>query len=100
MEWAKEFYTKQVLWGGWPARWAAYSLSTLPAAVKHHPAAVARLAGTGPKRILELGTGAGFTAAALAAGGHSVVAVELVSECLANLRRLAAAVGRVPLHCG
>jgi SAM-dependent methyltransferase len=98
MEWTKEFYTKQVLWGGWPARWTPYSLSTLPAAVKRHPAAVARLAGAGPQRILDLGAGPGFTAAALAAGGHRVVAVELVPECLANLRRLAAEVRGGNLH--
>jgi SAM-dependent methyltransferase len=98
MEWAKEFYTKQVLWGGWPTRWAAYSLSTLPAAVKRHPAAVARLARAGPKRILELGAGPGFTAAALAASGHSVVAVELVPECIAKLSRFAAEVGGGDLH--
>jgi SAM-dependent methyltransferase len=98
MEWAKEFYTKQVLWGGWPAGWAAHSLSTLLAAVQRHPAAVARLAGAGPQRILELGAGPSFTAAALAAGGHSVVAVELVPECLANLRRLAAEVRREDLR--
>jgi SAM-dependent methyltransferase len=61
--------------------------------VKRHPAAVARLAGAGPKQILELGAGPGFTAAALAAGGHSVVAVELVPECIAKLSRFAAEVG-------
>jgi hypothetical protein len=32
VEWAKECSTKQVLWGGWPARWVAYSFSIFPRA--------------------------------------------------------------------
>src|SRR5262245_43294422 len=89
MDWTKDFYTKQVLWGEWPARWTAQSLRNLPPGVKTHLAAVERLAGAGPKRILELGAGAGYTAAALADHGHSVVAVEIVEESITNLRRLA-----------
>ena len=37
--------------------------------------AIERLVGPGPKRILELGTGAGYRASPLAERGHSVVAV-------------------------
>jgi protein-L-isoaspartate O-methyltransferase len=44
--------------------------------------AVTRLAGPGPKRILELGGGSGFASAALASAGHGVVAIDLVDECV------------------
>ncbi len=53
-------------------------------------AAIARLAGPGQKRILELGAGGGQTAAAAAAAGHEVVAVELVPSAAGHARELAA----------
>ncbi len=54
-----------------------------------HVEAVTRLAGPGPKRILELGAGSGFTSAALASAGHDVVAIDLVDACVESIARLA-----------
>ena len=45
--------------------------------------AVTRHAGSEPLRILELGTGTGTTAAALAVAGHDVVAIENQDELAA-----------------
>jgi SAM-dependent methyltransferase len=89
MEWAKDFYSKQVKWFDIPARWAEFSLDDVPDRFKRRVAAIERLAGAGAKRILELGPGGGATAAALADGGCTVVAVEIVGEFAANCRRLA-----------
>jgi len=44
---------------------------------KNRVETVARLCGAGSKKILDLGTGPGATAAALADAGHQVIAVEL-----------------------
>ena len=73
MEWVAEFYRKQYEWADWRNRWADFD----PARRDPHLAAVERLAGPGPKRILELGAGTGTTAAALAHAGNDVVAIEL-----------------------
>lgn len=73
MQWVPEFYRKQYDWADWRNRWADFD----PAAVDPHVNAVRRLAGEGPRRILELGAGTGGTAAALAFAGHDVVTVEL-----------------------
>lgn len=54
-------------------------------------AAIARLAGPGSKRILELGVGGGQSAAAAVDLGRAVVAVEPVPSAAANARSLAAA---------
>jgi SAM-dependent methyltransferase len=73
VEWVAEFYRKQYEWADWRTRWADFD----PSRSDPHVAAVARLAGEGPRRILELGAGTGTTAAALAHAGHDVVAIEL-----------------------
>jgi SAM-dependent methyltransferase len=68
-EWVKDFYTQAGIWWG-----------NDPQAEGTHAARAAiitRLCGAGKKRILELGTGSGRTAAHLADLGHDVVAVEL-----------------------
>jgi SAM-dependent methyltransferase len=57
---------------------------------RRRAAQVARLAGAGPRRVLELGAGAGGTAAALADLGHEVVAVELTPIRARFARELAA----------
>ena len=49
-----------------------------------------RLCGSGPQRVLELGAGSGYSAAALADAGHSVIAVELSPARAALARGLAA----------
>jgi len=54
---------------------------------------VARLCGAGSKKILDLGTGPGATAAALADAGHNVTAVEL-SPIRANFARELAMIPR------
>ncbi|GCE29898.1 methyltransferase [Dictyobacter alpinus] len=70
MDWIKPFYTKKSEWFG-------------PSGVLDHhrtrAASIEKFCGTGPKRILELGAGAGGTAAAMADLGHTVVAIELSS---------------------
>jgi len=86
MEWVPEFYRKQYEWADWRNRWADFD----PVASDPHVAAVRRLAGDGPRRILELGPGTGSTAAALAHAGHDVVTIELqpmLAEHIAELAR-------------
>jgi SAM-dependent methyltransferase len=86
MEWVREFYRKQYEWADWRSRWADFD----PTASDPHVDAVRRLAGDGPKRILELGPGTGSTAAALAHAGHEVVTIELqpmLADHIAELAR-------------
>jgi SAM-dependent methyltransferase len=68
MEWVKEFYTRKSEWFG-------------PSGILDHhrvrAATVDRLGKPGLKRVLELGAGAGGSAAATADLGHNVVAIEL-----------------------
>lgn len=68
-DWVKDFYTQAGIWWGRD-----------PQATGTHTERVQcieRLCGPGPKRILDLGSGPGRTAAALADEGHAVVGVEL-----------------------
>jgi hypothetical protein len=66
-----------------PARWpgtgppfgSRASALDLAGRTDRQVAAIERLAGPGPKRILELGAGAGLRASPLAERGHSVIAV-------------------------
>jgi len=88
MDWVRDFYEKQYAWADWKTRWADPDLEA-PGAVAH-VAAIDRIAGPGAKRILELGSGVGTLAAALAHAGHSVVAVELLEELARNTQRLSA----------
>jgi SAM-dependent methyltransferase len=86
MDWVPEFYRKQYEWADWRDRYTDFD----PAARDPHVDAVRRLAGAGPKRILELGPGTGSTAAALAHAGHDVVTIELqpmLAEHIAELAR-------------
>jgi SAM-dependent methyltransferase len=80
MDWIEPFYTKRSEWMG-------------PTGIfDHHRARAASLehySGAGKKRILELGAGAGGTAAAMADLGHSVIAVELSPLRAAFARELA-----------
>lgn len=89
VNWVADFYTKQYDWAEWPARWGVRSAAEAASMASTHVRAVTRLAGPEPKRILELGAGSGFTAAALAAQGNEVVAVDLVDVCVASTGRLA-----------
>lgn len=57
---------------------------------RERAAAIARLCGDGPKRVLELGAGGGATAAATADLGHRVTAVELSPVRAGFARELAA----------
>ena len=94
MEWVPEFYRKQYEWADWRNRWADFD----PAASDPHVDAVRRLAGDGPKRILELGPGTGSTAAALAHAGHDVVTIELQSMLAEHIAELARGVDRGSLR--
>jgi SAM-dependent methyltransferase len=85
MEWVPEFYRKQYEWADWRNRWADFD----PTAHDPHVDAVRRLAGAGPKRILELGPGTGSTAAALAHAGHDVVTIELQPMLAEHIEELA-----------
>jgi SAM-dependent methyltransferase len=85
MDWVPEFYRRQYEWSDWRNRWADFD----PAALDPHVDAVRRLAGAGPKRILELGPGTGSTAAALAHAGHDVVTIELQSMLAEHIAELA-----------
>ena len=86
MEWAKRFYTKQSAWSRLYERRGLQILD----GDRRRVAAVERNAGPGAKRILELGAGGGWTAAALADSGHTVVAIEIETASAANARALAA----------
>src|SRR5689334_19767552 len=70
MDWVKDFYSRTGTWWG-PAE-SKTSERDHPRVAKVHAHA-----GDGPWRILELGSGYGTTAAALATAGHTVTAVEL-----------------------
>jgi SAM-dependent methyltransferase len=85
MDWVRDFYEKQYGWAGWRERWGRFD----PAERDPHVDAVRRLAGEGPKRILELGAGTGTTAAALAEAGHDVVAIELLEPLASHIGELA-----------
>ncbi|HEY0604568.1 MAG TPA: class I SAM-dependent methyltransferase [Herpetosiphonaceae bacterium] len=80
MDWVKDFYTRKSEWFG-------------PSGILDHhrarAATVERLTGPGPKRVLELGAGAGGSAAATADLGHSVTAIELSPLRVAYARELA-----------
>jgi len=84
MDWVKEFYRKQYEWADWRHR---YDFD--PAEHNPHVDAIRRLAGEGPKRILELGPGTGNTAAALANAGHDVVTIELQPMLAEHIAQLA-----------
>jgi SAM-dependent methyltransferase len=68
--WIKGFYTQAGIW------WGAEPHDD-PGDHKVRVATVERLRGPGKWRVLDLGTGSGFTAAAFADAGHAVVGVEL-----------------------
>ena len=70
MDWVKDFYSRTGTWWG-PAEARVTDRDHGRVAQVH-----ARV-GDEPKRILELGSGYGTTAAALAGAGHTVTAVEL-----------------------
>jgi SAM-dependent methyltransferase len=80
--WIKDFYDQAAEWWG-----------PDPQAPGVHEArrhALERVCGKGPHRVLELGAGSGYSAAALADAGHAVVAVELSPTRAAPARGLAA----------
>jgi len=67
--WIRDFYDQTGLWWG-PG-------TENPDEDRARAAAINRLCGPGPKRVLELGCGAGHSAAATAKLGHTVVGVDL-----------------------
>jgi len=77
-KWIKDFYTQAGIW--WGADPQALDVH------KKRVETVARLCGAGSKKILDLGTGPGASAAALADAGHNVTGVEL-SPIRANFAR-------------
>ena len=90
MEWTRTFYQRQyeMLTGAerWPAVWAGMTPDEPPPRVS----IIERLAGPGPKRVLELGCGSGIIAGATAAAGHWVVAVDIAPLAAASARQIAA----------
>lgn len=68
MDWVRPFFDTAATWWGRPE---------IRETDRDRAAAIERLCGAGPKRVLELGAGGGGTAAATADLGHSVTAVEL-----------------------
>ncbi|MFN8443522.1 MAG: class I SAM-dependent methyltransferase [Caldilineaceae bacterium] len=83
MDWSLEFYTKQNQWSG---------VYEAPINEDHRRKAgwIEELTGSGHRRVLELGAGGGQVAAAMAALGHEVVAVEQVVPLVQHAQRLAA----------
>jgi SAM-dependent methyltransferase len=88
MDWVRDFYAKQYEWADWSRRWSGFDPGERSARVD----AVTRHAGSEPLRILELGSGTGTTAAALACAGHAVVAIEMQDELAEHTRDLATVV--------
>ena len=82
MDLNKSFYKKQ-------AEWTDFPLSQPSVGDVVRVAAIARWAGAGTKRVLELGAGTGQSAAAAADLGHSVIAVELIPQAVACAKQLA-----------
>jgi SAM-dependent methyltransferase len=80
-EWIKDFYDQAGIW------WGADPQA--PAVHKTRVETIERLCGAGSKTILDLGTGPGATAAALADAGHNVTAVELSPARADYARKLA-----------
>lgn len=80
LAWVKDFYDQTSAWWGPSTDWASH---------RARAATLERLAGTGPKRVLDLGAGPGGNAAAMADLGHDVTAVEL-SDRASYARELAA----------
>jgi SAM-dependent methyltransferase len=68
-DWIRGFYDQTSIWWG--------PDSEIPEEDQARAQTIKRLCGPGAKRVLELGCGAGHTAAATAALGHRVVAVDL-----------------------
>jgi SAM-dependent methyltransferase len=88
VDWVREFYAKQYEWADWSRRWGSFDPNERDARVD----AVTRHTGSEPHRILELGSGTGTTAAALAVAGHEVVAIEIQDELADHTRELATGV--------
>jgi SAM-dependent methyltransferase len=88
VDWVRNFYAKQYEWADWQRRWGKFDPKERDPRVD----AVARHAGSASLRILELGSGTGTTAAALASAGHDVIAIELLGELAAHTQELAAVV--------
>src|SRR4029453_7117462 len=88
VDWVRNFYAKQYEWADWRRRWSDFDPDDRDPRVD----AVTRHAGSEPLRILELGSGTGTTAAALAVAGHDVVAIEIQGELAAYTNELAAVV--------
>lgn len=82
-EWIRDFYDQAAVWWGPDPQ--------QPGVHEARRAALERLCGPGPLRVLELGSGSGHTAAALADAGHEVVAVELSPGRARHARELARA---------
>jgi SAM-dependent methyltransferase len=83
MDWVLPFYTQQ-------DDWAKVYSREVTDDDREKIQALARMAGQGPLRILELGAGGGQNAVAAAELGHTVVAVELVPAAVSHARSLAA----------
>lgn len=90
MDWVKDFYSKQYRWTELYNRkdLSIYDYD------RRRAEAIERLAGPGTKKVLELGCGGGWTAAAIAELGHKVVAVDIEDASAANARRMAATVSK------
>ena len=80
MDWVKPYYTRA---GDY---WGPQTVEQ-----RHHDrlAALTRLCGPGPKRVLELGAGTGEVAAVMADAGHSVTAIEFSPTRAPHIQALA-----------
>ena len=83
MDWALEFYTKQDEWSG------CYTGDVTDDHRKRAAWVHAQISGES-KRILELGSGGGQVAVAMAAMGHDITAIDLVVSACEHARDLAA----------
>ena len=91
MDWIEPFYTKRSAWMGPTGIFASH---------RARAASIERYSGAGKKRILELGAGAGGTAAALADLGHSVIdGVLNPAACSTSGRSTGVSSRHIPVNC-
>jgi len=78
--WVRDFYDQTGIWWG--------ADSDIPDEDLARGAAIERLGGAGPKRVLELGCGAGHSAAAAADYGHDVTGIDLSPRRIGQAKKL------------
>ncbi len=91
MKWARQFYAKQ-------NEWIGNYMGNITTAHRKNAAIIQRLSGNKVGRLLELGSGGGQNAVAVADLGYSVVTIELVPTAVKNAQQLATQLQKGNIH--